>query len=144
MADNTNTNTKHTIHTIPTIPTKLVKFSNVDPDLWKAIRILADHKGETLSEVVNEALRQYVVNNQVEQVAIDIKIIENKEKNLLSYVYEEELKLLLTSLLEAKKRDAPIHFINDLKRQTLDLVKKHPQLSQPLADEVVQVFRVIA
>ena len=116
----------------------------IDPDTWKAFKIIANFQGLSIKEATIEAIRQYVVSNQVKQVAIDIHLVQNNEKNLLTFVYNEELKTLLTELVSAKQRGAQRFYINDLKKQTLDTIKRHPMLSKDLADEVVQVFKVIA
>ncbi len=115
----------------------------VEDELWKTFRIVASMQGLHIKEALPQALVEYVQNHECEQVHVNVQVIENSKKDLLTFVYEEEIKRKVAELLEAKRRQAPNHYMNNLKREVLDLVKKHPALSKDLAEEVLTVFKQI-
>lgn len=115
----------------------------IEDDIWRSFRTVTLLQGIKIKDSIKQAILDYITNHQVNQVKIDIKVIQNNKKNLLTFIYEESIKDLLSAMIQAKKRNAPNTYINDLKKQTLDLLKKHPQLSKDLANEVLTVFRNI-
>ena len=112
-----------------------------DNDLWKMFKIVASMQGLRIKDALPQALMEYVQNHECEQVHVNIQVIENSKKDLLTFVYEEEIKRKVAELLEAKRRQAPNHYMNTLKHEVLDLVKKHPALSKDLAEEVLLAFK---
>jgi hypothetical protein len=121
--------------------TSITYLLEVSKDVWAAFKIVAGLQGLKVKEAVPLALAEYVENHKGQQVQIDVAIVHEAKKNLLSFVYEEELSRLLNGMIEAKKRNAPTSHINDLKRQALEILKKHPALPPSLAEEVVSVFK---
>jgi len=115
----------------------------IEDDIWQSFKTVAYLQGIKVKEAIKQAILDYITNHQVKQVNIDIKIIKNNRKNLLTFIYEEEIKNLLSAMIQAKKRNAPMTYINDLKKQTLDLLRKHPLISENLAKEVLTVFKNI-
>ena len=113
----------------------------VEDDLWKTFKIVASMQGLHIKDALPQALIEYVQNHECEQVHVNIQVIENSKKDLLTFVYEEEIKNKVTELLDANKRQAPKHYTNTLKADILGLVKKHPALSKDLANEVVLAFK---
>jgi len=116
----------------------------VDEDLWKAFRIVTATQGLKVKEAIPQALIEYIQNHSANQVKIEFKVMEDSKKNLLTFVYEEELQNLLSALIDAKKRNAPRHFMEQKKKEILDLVKKHPAITKELADEIVQTFKQLS
>lgn len=116
---------------------------DVSDDLWKAFKVVIASQGLKVKDAMPLAIQEYVNAHKVSQVKIDFKVIQNTKKNLLTFVYEEELKNLLGAMIDAKKRKAPAHFMEELKRKTLDIVKRHPTISKELADEIVTVFKTL-
>jgi len=116
----------------------------VDEDLWKAFKIVVATQGLKVKEAIPQALIEYIQNHSASQVKIDFKVIQDSKKNLLTFVYEEELQNLLSALIDAKKRNAPRHFMEQKKKEILDLVKKHPAITKELADEIVQTFKQLS
>jgi len=112
-----------------------------DNDLWKMFKIVASMQGLRIKDALPQALMEYVQNHECEQVYVNIQVIENSKKDLLTFVYEEEIKNKVTELLDAHKRQAPRHYTNTLKLEILNLVKKHPALSKDLAEEVLLAFK---
>ena len=112
-----------------------------DKDLWDLFTTVAKMQGLKVKEAVPKALMLFVEKYKKKNVHVNIKVVKNTKRNLLTFVYEEEIRNNLKALIEAKKRDAPNDFIVQLKNETLEIVKKHPALSEELAQEVVTVFR---
>src|SRR4030042_2268691 len=100
----------------------------VEDELWKTFRVVASMQGLHIKDALPQALIEYVQNHECEQVQVNIQVIENSKKDLLTFVYEEEIKNKVCELLDAKKRQAPLHYTKGLKKEILDLVRKHPSL----------------
>lgn len=116
---------------------------DVDDDLWKAFKVVIASQGLKVKDAVPMAIQEFVKNHRVSQVKFNFKVIQDTKKNLLTFVYEEELKNLLGEMVKAKRRDAPAHFMEDLRKKTLDIVKRHPTITKELADEIVTVFKTL-
>jgi hypothetical protein len=115
----------------------------VSDELWKAFRLVVEMQGLKIKDAMPEALSEYIQNHAVSEINIDLKVVENNKKNLLTIIYEEEIKTLLGSIVEANKRNAPPNYTNQLKNQLLAIVKKHPVISNELADEIVTVLKTV-
>ena len=115
----------------------------VPDDLWKAFKMVITSQGLKVKDAMPLALQEYVENHKVSQVKINFKVIENRKKNLFTFVYEEELKVLLGEVIKAKKRKAPPRFMADLKNKIMDIVKKNPTITQDLADEILTIFKTL-
>lgn len=115
----------------------------VPDDLWRAFRTVTFLQGLKIKDAVPKAITEFIQTHQVSEVRIDLKVIEDNKRNLLTFVYEEEIKNLLFSLIEARKRHAPLPYLRDLKGQMLKTVKKHPQISKQLAQEIVTTLKAI-
>jgi len=116
----------------------------VENDLWKTFKVVAQMQGLHIYEALPQAMLEYVQSHETEQIQVNIQVIENSKKDLLTFVYEEEIKNKVSELLDAKKRQAPLHYTKSLKKEILDLVRKHPSLSKPLAEEIVLAFKQLA
>jgi len=116
---------------------------DVPDDLWKGFKVVIASQGLKVKDAVPLAIQEYVNKHRVSQVKINFKVIHDAKKNLLTFVYEEELKTLLGAMIEAKKRKAPAQYMEELKRKTLDIVKRHPTISKELAEEIVTVFKTL-
>ena len=114
-----------------------------DNEFWKAFRICAALQGLKIREAVDCALRDYVKAHENTQVRIDFKVVENRKENLLTIIYETELKSLIEAAVRSKKNNAPRQYMDQLKDRMLEIVKKHPTMTKDLADEVVQVFKTL-
>ena len=115
----------------------------IENDLWNSFKATAFLNGLLVKQAVPRALAEYVENHKPEQVELTVQIIQDTKKNLLVFVYEEELKNLVAGMLEAKKNNRPRSFIDGLKKQALEVLKKHPAISKEIAEEVVQAFRQV-
>ncbi|MCK4482472.1 hypothetical protein KAU55_04550 [Candidatus Bathyarchaeota archaeon] len=115
----------------------------VPDDLWKAFKMVITSQGLKVKDAMPLALQEYVENHRVSQVKIDFKVIADAKKNLLTFIYEEELKLLIGEVVKAKQRKAPPRFMADLKNRIMEIVKKHPTMTKELAEEVVTVFKTL-
>lgn len=121
--------------------TKFTKFTKylleIDSDLWNAFKFVAFANHLKIKEAIEQAITEFIENHKLNS-SIEIKIIENKEakENLINVIYEEEIRMILKELLSAKERKANINYINDLKRQLFDLLKKNSIISKDLADQV--------
>jgi hypothetical protein len=118
-------------------------LADVPEDVWKAFKICCTLQGLKVKDGVLEALAEYIKAHQTEQVKVQFKVIQDKKKNLLTFVYETELRTLLTEIVKAQKREAPRKYMDGLKDRLQDVVKKHPTLPPELADEVLAVFKTI-
>lgn len=118
----------------------LLEVSN---EFWQVFRTTALLQGLKVKEAVPEALLLFVEKYKTANIQIDVKVFKNNKKNLLTFVYEEEIKNKLEALLQAKRRKAPNDFIVKLKNDTLEILKKHPAISEDLAEQVVTVFKNI-
>ncbi|MEM3592177.1 MAG: hypothetical protein QW702_08810 [Candidatus Bathyarchaeia archaeon] len=122
--------------------TKFTKFTKyqfeIETEIWEAFRLIAYAQGLKIKYAIREALLEYIENHKGNYQNIEIKIIENKEakENVLQIIYEEEIRDLLKELLNAKRRNANITYVNDLKARLFDLLKKNPVISKDLAEEV--------
>jgi len=116
---------------------------DVSDDLWKAFKVVIASQGLKVKDAMPLVLQEYVNAHKISQVKIDFKVIQDTKKNLLTFVYEEELKTLLGEMVKAKQRKAPVPFIEDLRKRTLDIVKRHPTISKELAEEIVTVFKTL-
>ena len=114
-----------------------------DNDLWNNFKATAFLNGLLIKDAVPQALAEFVENHKPESVHLNEQIIQDTTRNLLVFVYEEELKNIVAGLLDAKKRNAPTQFINGLKKQALDILKKHPSVTKEIAEEVVQAFKQV-
>jgi len=92
-----------------------------------------------------QALTEFVKNHQVKEAKINVEIISNQEgkKNLVQFMYEQQLRILLRGLFDAKLRHAPEPHITDLKLKILDVLKKNPYVSEDLAEEIKIAFQNI-
>jgi hypothetical protein len=115
----------------------------VPDDLHKAFKTISAINGLKIKEALEKAMLEFIENHNSSEVHFDIKVIQNNKKDLITFVIEEQLKDLVQNMLEAKKRNAPRQYINELKKQALDLVKKHPAISKDLAEEIVQTFQIL-
>lgn len=116
---------------------------DVPDDLWKGFKVVIASQGLKVKDAVPLAIQEYVNNHRVSQVKIDFKVIHDTKKNLLTFVYEEELKTLLGAMVQGKQRNAPAQYMEELKQKTLDIVKRHPTISKELAEEIVTVFKTL-
>lgn len=124
------------------VNSEMTKFlCDVEGEVWKAFKLVATSKNKKLKEAVIEAIENYIRQNPIEHLNVDFKIVENNKKNLLTFVYEEELKDLLEACKKAKEKNTP--YVNDLRKKILDLVKKNPEISKELAQEIVCTLKVI-
>jgi len=114
-----------------------------DDDLWKAFKIVTALLGLKVKEALPVAIQEFVKNHEPTQLKISFKVVEDRKKNLLTFIYETELKAILEALVDAKKRKAPPSYMKELKDRMLEIVKKHPTMPPQLADEIVQVFKQI-
>ncbi|MDH5481583.1 MAG: hypothetical protein OEY22_01695 [Candidatus Bathyarchaeota archaeon] len=115
---------------------------DIDNDVHKAFKIVSAMKGLKVKDALKQAMIEFIETHHSTDVQLDIKVIKNNKKNLLTFVFEEQIKGLVTSLIEAKKRNAPRDYIQKLKNQALDLIKKHPEISEDLATEILQAFKM--
>ena len=115
----------------------------IDDGLWNNFKATAFLNGLRIKVAVPQALAEFVENHKPESVQLNVQIIQDTTKNLLVFVYEEELKNIVAGLLDAKKRNAPTQFIDSLKKQALEILKKHPAVTKEIAEEVVQAFKQV-
>lgn len=130
--------------------TKLTKLTNyitypirIERELWFTFKAIANMRNLRLYEAVKEAIIDYINKHKNSQQNITVKIIKNVQakENLLQFIIEEEIKSLLKALLEAKQRDASGQYINQLKLKVIDNIKKHPNISEDLANQIKIVFQ---
>lgn len=115
----------------------------VPDELWKAFKVCSALQGIKLKDALNQAIQEYIDSHKTSQIHIDFKVVQNQKKNLLTFVYEEELKNLLEEIVAAKKRNAPKQYMEELKDRMLKIVKKHPTIPKDLAEEVLATFKAI-
>ena len=119
----------------------------VPADLWHQFRIATTFRGQKIYQAILQLIEEYIqrYNEQIEKkrTVIEAKIIGNIEarENLLQFAIEQELRRMLKSLIEAKQRNANPAYINDLKFRIIETIKKHPIVSQQLAQEIKTVFQ---
>jgi hypothetical protein len=113
----------------------------VDEELWQAFKIVASMEGLYIKDAMPQALMEFVEAHKAEQVQVNIHVVEGPAKDLLSIIYEEDIKTFCLNLLEAKRRNSPRPFTDNLKRELLKSVKAHPKLSKELAQDVVETLR---
>ena len=127
--------------------TKFTKYQfDIESSLWHTFKLIAYSQGLKVKEAIRQAIIEYIQNHKTQTQNIEVKIIKNYEtkQNLLQFIIEEETKTLLNSLIEAIERDAPHKYINDLKFRILNNIKKHPQISEDLANQIKIVFQNLA
>jgi hypothetical protein len=117
---------------------------DVPDDVWKAFKVCTALQGLKVKEAMNQAILDYVKVHESSQVKIDFKVVEDRKQNLLTFIYETELRSLIESVVKAKQRQAPEPYMKDLKNKMLEIVKKYPAMPKELADEVVQSFKALA
>lgn len=118
-------------------------LADVPDDLWKGFKICCALKGLKIKNGIIEAVAEYIKATQPEQVKINFKVVADRKQNLLTFIYETEMRTLLTGLVEAQKRHAPKDYMDTLKDRLQILVKKHPTIPQDLAEEVLAVFKTL-
>jgi len=123
---------------------KFTKYQfEVETPLWFTFKAIANMRGLKVKEAIKEALIEYIQNHKLTHQNIEVKIIRNHEAktNLLQFIREHEIKTLLEAIIEAQKRDAPKTYIDGLKLKIIDNVKKTPQISEELANQIKIVFQ---
>jgi len=119
-------------------------LADVPDEVWQALKVCAALQGLKIKEVVNQAILDYIKAHESSQLKIDFKVVEDRKQNLLTFIYETELKVLIEGVVAAKKRQAPKSHMDELKNRMLEIVKKHPAIPKELAEEVVQTFKALA
>lgn len=118
-------------------------LADVDSDLWKAFKTVATMEGSKVKDAVVQALEEYIKARENTQIKIDFKVVSDTKRDLLTFVYEEELKQLIADAMNAQKREAPPKYVRELRERMLTIVKKHPTMQKTLADEVLQAFKAL-
>jgi len=124
--------------------TKFTKYQfEIESSLWHTFKLIAFSQGLKVKDAIKEAIIDYINKHKTTQQNIEVKIIKNYEakQNLLQFIIEEEIKGKLKALLEAKQRDASGQYINQLKHEVIDYIKKHPNISEDLANQIKIVFQ---
>jgi len=122
--------------------TKFTKFTKyqfeIETEIWEAFKLVSLSQGLKIKDAIRLAITDFIQNYKPSQVNLEVKIIENKEakENIMQIILEEEIRDLLKELLNAKRRNANITYVNDLKARLFDLLKKNPVISKDLAEEV--------
>jgi len=122
--------------------TKFTKFTKyqfeIETEIWEAFKLVSLSQGLKIKDAIRLAITDFIQNYKPSQVNLEVKIIENKEakENIMQIILEEEIRDLLKELLNAKRRNANITYVNDLKVRLFDLLKKNPVISKDLAEEV--------
>jgi hypothetical protein len=119
-------------------------LANLPDEEWKAFRICAALQGLKIKQAVHQAVLDYIKAHESSQLKIDFKVVEDRKQNLLTFIYEQELKMLIEGVVAAKKHQAPKSHMDELKNRMLEIVKKHPAIPKELAEEVVQTFKALA
>ena len=118
----------------------------IESSLWRAFKLVAYSQGLKIKEAIRQAIIEYIQNHKTQHQNITVKIIKNIEakQNLLQFIIEEETKTLLKSLIDAQKRGASWQHINQLKLKVIDNIKKNPNISEDLANQIKIVFQNLA
>ena len=112
---------------------------DVDSDLWQAFKLACSLQGLKVKEGLPKALLEFAEKYKSTQIKIDVKVIKNTKKNLLTFIYEEQIKSLLEEIIRAKKRKA-YDWMERKKHDLFKILEKHPCLTPELADEVKTVL----
>ncbi|RLE45155.1 hypothetical protein DRJ16_00275 [Candidatus Woesearchaeota archaeon] len=127
--------------------TKFTKYQfDIESSLWHTFKLIAYSQGLKVKEAIRQAIIEYIQNHKTQHQNITVKIIKNIEakQNLLQFIIEEETKTLLKSLIDAQKRGASWQHINQLKLKVIDNIKKNPNISEDLANQIKIVFQNLA
>jgi transketolase len=130
--------------------TKLSKLTTkylieVDRNVWEAFKLISISQGQKVKDAIQQAIIEYIENHKTESQKIEIQIIENKEAktNILQVIIEEEIRGILKELMDAKQRKTNITYINELKKQLFEILKKNSSVSKDLAEEIKIVLQTL-
>ena len=118
-------------------------LAEVQDEIWKAFKLVCVMQGKDIKEGIPEALIEYTNNHASDQIRVNFEVVKDPKRNLLTFIYETELRTLISGIVKAKKRNAPKDFQDDLKDRLKKIVKQHPVIPQDLADEVLAVFKTL-
>ena len=120
----------------------------IETSLWLAFKQIAYSQGyKYLKDALKQAIIEYIKNHQTQNQKIQVKIIKDMQarQDLLQFLVEEQIKTRLKEILRAKtrlKQNPQIqYYINELKLKIIEDIKKHPSISQELAQEIKTVFQ---
>jgi hypothetical protein len=119
--------------------TKFTKYLlEIDNGIWDAFKLVSVAQGLKIKDAIQQAIIEYIENHKGNFQNIEIKIIENKEAktNILQVIFEEEIRNILKELIDAKQRKANITYINELKKQLFEMLKRNISVSKNLAEEI--------
>jgi len=114
--------------------------------LWQAVKVIAAQKNTTIRNIILSLLLNFVKENAGEHLSVNISLDPKEtqaKSDLLRFMIEEDIRMLVDSLRKAKQRKASNDYIRELKKQIIENVKKCPNIDPLLADEIRRVFKSI-
>ena len=122
----------------------MVKYLiDVEDELWNVFKLTATFNGLKVKEAVKQALIEFIQNHSINEVSVNINVIKDAKTNLYHFIIQEELRNKLVALRRAVEERRPYSYIQQLKHQILDLLKKNPVVDEELAEEVKVAFQVL-
>jgi len=109
----------------------------IERSLWLPFKTICAARGKSIKNQLTELILNFVRENAPKHFGtVNIQEIRIDQMNLYQYIVAEEVRLLTGEIKKAIERDANPAYLNELKMQLLDMVRKNPTVTPELGEEI--------